>query len=136
MQIFEQILEALRGDSIEPLLTSKVTISNDTPEKYPIHMSASRGIIVGVERWEWIFEALTSMVDAAMPTENPPSCPPPLRLALRPPEAARALGIGVRKLWELTNCGEIPHIKEGRAVLYPVAALEEWLASRVKFGPK
>jgi excisionase family DNA binding protein len=52
------------------------------------------------------------------------------RLALRPKEAAEALGIGERKLWELTNRGEIPHIRVGRAVIYPVAELERWLAEQ------
>jgi len=50
------------------------------------------------------------------------------RLALRPKEAAKALGIGERKLWELTNRRIIPHLKAGRATLYPVAALRDWLA--------
>lgn len=49
------------------------------------------------------------------------------RLALRPKEAALALGIGRRKLWELTNRGSVPHMRIGRSVLYPVASLEAWL---------
>ena len=32
------------------------------------------------------------------------------RLSLRAPEAAAALGISARKLWELTKCGEVPHV--------------------------
>ncbi len=56
-------------------------------------------------------------------------CP---RLALRPKDAARALGIGERLLWSMTNRGEIPHIKLGKAVLYPIAELERWLAERVR----
>jgi excisionase family DNA binding protein len=51
-------------------------------------------------------------------------------LALRPREAAKALGIGERLLWSMTNRGEIPHIKLGRATLYPVAELERWLSER------
>lgn len=50
-------------------------------------------------------------------------------LALRPKETARALGIGVRLLWTLTNRGEIPHVRLGRAVVYPVDALREYLAN-------
>ncbi len=49
------------------------------------------------------------------------------RLALRPRDAAIALSMSPRKLWELTQRGEIPHVREGRMVLYPVAALEAWL---------
>ncbi len=55
-------------------------------------------------------------------------------LALRPKDAARALGIGERKLWELTadRTSGIPHVRFGKAVLYPVRELEEWLARQVK----
>lgn len=54
--------------------------------------------------------------------------PTPDPLALRPREAAKALGIGQRLLWSLTNQGLIPHLRLGRAVVYPVAELERWLA--------
>lgn len=57
-----------------------------------------------------------------------------LQLALRPKEAAKALGISERKLWSMTNCGEIPHVRAGRAVLYPLHELRAWLAARVKGG--
>ncbi len=55
-----------------------------------------------------------------------------MRLALRPKEAARALGIGERLLWEKTNCGEVPHVRMGKAILYPVAVLERWLAEQAE----
>ncbi len=55
-------------------------------------------------------------------------------LALRPREAARVLGISERLLWSLTNRGEIPHLKLGRATLYPVAQLQEWLRERARKG--
>lgn len=51
-------------------------------------------------------------------------------LALRPREAAKALGIGSRLLWQQTNAGTIPHLRVGRAVLYPVEGLREWLRDR------
>lgn len=53
--------------------------------------------------------------------------PSQTRLALRPREAARALGIGVRLLWSLTNSGQIPSIRIGRCRVYSVAALADWL---------
>ena len=56
--------------------------------------------------------------------------PRPAPLALRPREAAAALGISERKLWSLTQAGEVPHLKLDRVTLYPVAALEDWLARR------
>ncbi len=54
------------------------------------------------------------------------------RLAMRPKEAATALGIGERLLWSMTNRGEIPHLKLGKAVLYPVLELERWLSERTQ----
>ena len=55
-------------------------------------------------------------------------------MALRPKDAAKTLGIGRRLLWSLTNRGEIPHVRLGRAIVYPRAALEEWLMERAKRG--
>lgn len=55
--------------------------------------------------------------------------PSPKRLALRPREAAEALGVSERSLWTLTNDGTIPCVRVGRIILYPVDALETWLAN-------
>jgi excisionase family DNA binding protein len=55
-------------------------------------------------------------------------------LALRPREAARALGIGPRLLWSMTNRGEIPHLRLGRALVYPVDALRRWLSEQAAKG--
>jgi hypothetical protein len=56
------------------------------------------------------------------------------RLGLRPKDAAIALGIGERKLWELTNRGDIPCVRLGRTVIYPVAMLEEFLRTSASGG--
>jgi excisionase family DNA binding protein len=52
-------------------------------------------------------------------------------LALRPREAAKALGISARHLWQLTKDGHIPCVRVGsgsrKTVLYPVADLQAWL---------
>ena len=61
-------------------------------------------------------------------TGNPP------RLALRPKDAAIALGISPRLLWARTNMGEIPHVRIGQAIVYPVHVLREWLAERAGKG--
>ncbi|NNF44242.1 MAG: helix-turn-helix domain-containing protein [Phycisphaerales bacterium] len=53
-------------------------------------------------------------------------------LSLRPKDAARALGIGERLLWSKTNAGEIPCVRIGRAVVYPVDLLRDWLAEEAK----
>lgn len=55
-------------------------------------------------------------------------------LALRPRDAAIALGLGQRKLWELTKKGAIPCVRAGRCVLYPVSLLEAWLIEQAKQG--
>ena len=53
-------------------------------------------------------------------------------LALRPREAAKALGISPRLLWQLTRDGIVPCVRVGKGrrktVLYPVADLQAWLA--------
>ena len=46
-------------------------------------------------------------------------------LALRPKEAAKALGLSERKLRELLP--ELPHLRVGGAVLLPVESLRAWL---------
>ncbi len=55
-------------------------------------------------------------------------------LALRPREAAVALGISPRLLWQLTHDGEIPCVRIGtgqrKSVLYPTAVLKDWLTKR------
>jgi excisionase family DNA binding protein len=53
-------------------------------------------------------------------------------LALRPREAAKALGISPRHLWQLTKDGIVPCVRIGmgkrQTVLYPVADLQAWLS--------
>ena len=53
-------------------------------------------------------------------------------LALRPREAAKALGISDRLLWQWTHDGKIPHLRVGRAVLYPRAELRAWLSRQAE----
>lgn len=54
------------------------------------------------------------------------------RLALRPKEACVALSIGPRLLWSMTNRHEIPHVRLGRAVVYPVDELRRWLSEQAQ----
>lgn len=57
-------------------------------------------------------------------------------LALRPREAAKALGISPRLLWQLTHDGHVPCVRLGsgkrRTVLYPMADLQAWLTRRAE----
>jgi excisionase family DNA binding protein len=68
------------------------------------------------------------------PIPLPPDRSDPAPLALRPKQAAKALGIGERLLWSMTNSGQIPHVRLGRAIVYPVDELRRWLAEQAKGG--
>lgn len=57
-------------------------------------------------------------------------------LGLRPREAAKALGIGERLLWSKTNAGEIPHLRIGRAIIYPVGLLRDWMVEQAAKSAK
>jgi excisionase family DNA binding protein len=64
--------------------------------------------------------------------------PPPL--ALRPRDAAKALGVSPRHLWQLTKDGRVPCVRVGsgkrQTVLYPVADLRAWLSQAAANGGK
>ncbi len=67
-----------------------------------------------------------NMLEASSSAPNP-------RLSLRPAEAAKALGVSQRHLWELTHREKhdpVPHVRLGRATVYPIAALRAWLERR------
>ena len=55
----------------------------------------------------------------------------PEPLALRPRDAARALGISERTLWDWTRTEGLPHVRIGNVVLYPVGCVKQWLADSV-----
>jgi excisionase family DNA binding protein len=69
------------------------------------------------------------MPDSSFFRQEQPVIPP---LSLRPREAAAALGLSVSTLARLTKAGELPCVKLGRSVLYPVAMLEEFLRARAE----
>jgi hypothetical protein len=67
-------------------------------------------------------------------------------LALRPAQAARAIGVSARALWSMTKAGQVPHAVLSRStytdakgnqherelVVYPVAQLTAWLAGKTQ----
>jgi len=55
-------------------------------------------------------------------------------LLLRPLEAAKALGISERKLWQMTKDGLIPFVPFGRSVRYAPADLQAWIDSAKKWN--
>lgn len=65
------------------------------------------------------------------PNNDSPAIP---SLALRPREAAIALAVSARTLWAWTAAGEVPHVRRGKAVLYPVAELTRWLSEQSTGG--
>ena len=56
------------------------------------------------------------------------------RLALRPKEAADALGIGERTLRTWMRDEELPFLRVAGVVLVPTAGLEEWLVESALWG--
>jgi len=64
-----------------------------------------------------------------VPTKGEPPIP---RLALRVRDAAKALGISERTLWGWTNRGDVPHIRIGTVILYPVDSLRDWLKQQAQ----
>lgn len=58
------------------------------------------------------------------------------QLALRPKDAARSLGVGARMLWTMTASGQIPHVRLGRRILYPLRELQDWLTKRATGGSR
>jgi excisionase family DNA binding protein len=58
---------------------------------------------------------------------TPPTAAAPEALLLTAAEAARRLSVSPRTLWGLTDRGEVPAVRIGRAVRYSVADLEEYV---------
>lgn len=56
------------------------------------------------------------------------------KLTLSAKEAAKAIGISPRLLWTLTDKGDVPHVRIGRRIVYPVAAIKEWMNAQTKGG--
>ena len=57
------------------------------------------------------------------------------RLLLRPSEAAELLATSPRKLWDLTNRGEVPHLRIGRSLRYPLEGLLAWIDRQQRGRP-
>ena len=55
-------------------------------------------------------------------------------LLLTPKQAATALAISPRKLWGMTANHEIPHIRLGRCLRYPVSDLMLWIDQHKEGG--
>lgn len=58
-----------------------------------------------------------------------PLAPVP-RIALRRAEAAEALGVSDRTLWDWTKQGLVPNVRINQTIMYPVADLAAWLSEQ------
>ena len=68
---------------------------------------------------------------------NTPNSPYAPVLSVRPREAARITGIGVRLLWSQTAPrGPIPCVRVGKAVLYRLADLDAFLTAQAGKGAR
>lgn len=63
---------------------------------------------------------------------NHPPADSPLRLAVAPAEAARMLGLGKTRFYELLAANEIASIKLGTRRLIRISDLEAWLALQIE----
>jgi hypothetical protein len=56
-------------------------------------------------------------------------------LALRPRDAARALSVSQRTLWDWTKSGIVPFVRVGHVTMYPIRDLERWLSEKAARQP-
>jgi len=54
------------------------------------------------------------------------------QLLLRAEEAAKILGIGRAKTYEMIASGELPSVRVGRAVRVPASRLGQWIEDRIE----
>ncbi len=59
-----------------------------------------------------------------------------MRKLLKAPVVADLLGISQRKLWQLTNCGDIPSVRIGRNLRYDEADIAEWIERNKRRGTR
>ena len=64
------------------------------------------------------------------------STPTKPALLLTPKQASDALQISPRKLWSLTNSGQIPHVRIGRSIRYRPEDLQDFVDRQVQGGEK
>ena len=55
-------------------------------------------------------------------------------LLLKPPQAAKMLGISERTLWSWKTSGMIPFVTIGRNVRYPLDGLRSWVRRNTQGG--
>ena len=54
-----------------------------------------------------------------------------MKLALDIKESSQAIGIGTTNLRKMVKDGQLPSYKEGKKIMIPVKALENWINQKV-----
>jgi excisionase family DNA binding protein len=52
------------------------------------------------------------------------------------PELAKYLSLSLNKVYVMTSKGEIPHLRMGGSIRYPVKMIEEWIAEKAELKSK
>jgi len=79
-----------------------------------------------------MIEIRGSLVEAVPGHGRGPQRVTPILLSLK--DAARALAVSDRSLWEWTKAGKVPHVRLGRRVLYSPDDLRRWVEGQRR-GP-
>ena len=79
-----------------------------------------------------MIEIRGSLVEAGLGHDRDTQRVPPILLSLK--DAARALAVSDRSLWEWTKAGKVPHVRLGRRVLYSPDDLRRWVEGQRR-GP-
>lgn len=76
------------------------------------------------------------MATDSTPPATEPAVPRHAPLLVDAREACRLLSLGRRSVWLLTNSGELPVVRVGRAVRYSVEGLRQWIEQRQEGGTR
>jgi len=55
-------------------------------------------------------------------------------LSYRLAEAAAAIGVSERTLWSWAKTGDVPCVRIGKCLLFPVRELQDWLSAKTQKG--
>jgi excisionase family DNA binding protein len=70
----------------------------------------------------------------ALPSNAQATTPPqggqPLLVGVA--DVARLLNVSARTVWSLTDTGQLPHLRIGRRVLYPLESVRAWTIARTQ----
>lgn len=56
------------------------------------------------------------------------------KLTVTVPEAAKMLGLGLNKMYELVHRADFPTIRVGTRIIIPVEALKQWVVRAAESG--